>query len=145
LFTSQEIINNLFILKCFVIEMKKRHREKRDNNFLILSIVLGFVVLATIFYLLNQDKLDRRGDIVGDRICGDFSGAEAQDRCCADMHADEVHTICEGKWEYLSGLRKCQFVCKGVLPKCQEDFRVCESGHVVGRNPEHECEFFACP
>ena len=144
-FISPEIIDNLFICGFSLIRMKKKRDRKKDNSALVLGIVLVFVVLAAVFYLLNQDKLERRGDIVGDRICGDFSSRDAQDNCCAEVHADEMHILCEGRWEYISGNRKCQFVCTGVLPTCTEDFRVCESGDVVGRNPEYECEFFVCP
>jgi hypothetical protein len=120
-------------------------KKKQDDRTKSLIVVLIIVVLAAAFYLLNQDKMDRRGDIVGDRICGDFGDEETQDNCCNDVHADEIHALCEGKWEYLSGVRKCQFVCTGVLPQCAEDFRVCESGDVVGRNASFECEFNPCP
>ncbi|MBS3077275.1 hypothetical protein J4233_03300 [Candidatus Pacearchaeota archaeon] len=123
----------------------QRHYKGRDKSVWVLAIVLVFVVAAAGWYLLNQDKLDRRGDIVGDRICGDFSSTETQNKCCADVHANEIHVLCDGKWQYLSGVRKCQFVCAGVLPSCSEDFRVCESGDVVGRNASYGCEFNACP
>jgi hypothetical protein len=120
-------------------------KKKQDNRVASLVVVIAVIVLAAIFYLLNQNTMDRRGDIVGDRICGDFVEVDAQDGCCGDVHKGEIHALCEGKWEYVEGVRKCQYVCIGTLPSCSEDFRVCESGDVVGRNPEYECEFNNCP
>jgi hypothetical protein len=124
---------------------EKNARKNINKKTISLIIVFIIVILAAIFYLLNQDKMDRRGDIVGDGICGDFGDEYAQDSCCADVHAEEFHVLCEGEWKYLSGVRKCQYVCIGELPSCTEDFRVCESGDVVGRNPNQDCEFNSCP
>lgn len=120
---------------------------KKKNNQGVAVFIAVFVIIAAgaFYYLFNQNEMDRRGDIVGDRICGDFANKEAMDSCCKDVHSGDVHAMCEGGWEYLSGTRKCQFICTGSLPSCTEDFRVCESGDVVGRNPEQGCDFYSCP
>lgn len=125
--------------------MRKKVSKKAPDSLSVLIAVFILLAAAAVYYLFNQNEMDRRGDIVGDRLCGDLIDSSGQDSCCAKVHADELHVLCEGEWKYLSGLRRCQYICSGVLPRCSEDFRVCESGDVVGRNPEHECEFENCP
>jgi len=123
--------------------MKKRKKE-RDYRGVVLLIVLAFLILTTVYYLLNQDRLDRRTPIVGDGVCGSFVDEEGQDFCCSRAHEDDVRVQCVGSWEYVSGQGLCQYVCEGALPACQEDARTCEDGGTVVRNASNECRFNEC-
>ena len=107
-------------------------------------VVILVLILIGIYYSINQGDLGRRTDLVGDGVCGNFADEEDQDACCAEGHKDDITIQCVGKWNYVSGLKKCQYVCDGGLVGCPEDAKVCEDGSVVVRNSSLDCEFDEC-
>lgn len=122
--------------------MKKRVNKKKPLTTLILIIMI--LLLATIYYLINANKLDRRSNLIGDKVCKSFADQKGQDDCCTNFHKDDITIQCVGKWEYINGLEKCQYVCVDSLPSCPEDTLVCPDDSVVHRNPELECNFDSC-
>ena len=72
---------------------------------------------------------------------------KARDNCCAEGHKGDYGTLeeCAGKWKYLSGMKKCQYVCEWNLPVCTEEAKLCpNSEKAVVRNASKECEFDDC-
>ena len=125
--------------------MVKRVRKDNTIVVVIFVVVLVFLIGMSAYYIINQNSLGRRSNLVGDSVCGNIPEEDGQDFCCMKAHEDEAHARCVGSWKYLSGMATCQYVCSGVLPACQEDARVCPDGEtVVVRNASNECEFNAC-
>lgn len=112
-----------------------------------LVVLIGVVVVIAVFsiyYILNQDDLGRRGNLVGDGICGNYVKGADRDGCCAEVHSDDFTIECVGDWKYLSGIEFCQFVCDGTEPSCPEDVKVCDNQKIVERNASNECFFDEC-
>jgi hypothetical protein len=118
-------------------------KRKRDR-IITLVLVLVVIVAFSVFYLMNQNDLGRRGNLVGDGICGNYVSEEDRDGCCATVHSESEHEDCVGGWEYLSGIEFCQYVCSGQEVECPEDVKVCDDGRTVERNASNECFFDEC-
>jgi len=118
--------------------------EKNQSKIImVLVIVIAVIVLAAVYYLTNQGRMDRRTNLVGDGVCGNFGDEEGQDFCCAEAHKEDAHVKCIGGWGYLEGTKMCEYVCDGIEPGCPEDAKVCDDGSVVVRGGE-DCEFDEC-
>ena len=102
------------------------------------------LIASTVYYFINNEKLGRRSDIVGDGICDNFSDKAGQDSCCFEAHKNDIHIDCVGNWQYISGIRFCQYVCDNSLPICPADTQVCDNNMVVKRNASNNCEFDKC-
>ncbi len=124
--------------------MEKLDKRKKIVNFVVFIIVLGFMIGATIYWFTYQNELGRRGDLVGDGVCGNLPDDESQDACCAEAHRQDSVEACEGRWQYVSGIKFCQYVCAGQLVVCPEDAKVCSDGRIVERNAGEDCEFDEC-
>ena len=125
--------------------MKKR--TKKTNNFkplIILIAILIILIFAAIYYFLNANKLERRSNLVGDKVCSSFPDEKGQDNCCFNFHKEDITIKCVGNWKYIEGIDKCQFVCENSLPSCPEDAKQCSGSKVVKRNPDLECNFDYC-
>ena len=123
---------------------RARKNAKRAGSVVILIIVILFMVGAGIYWLTNSEKLWKRSDLVGDGICGNLPSTEGQNNCCAEVHGEDIIIACEGGWEYVSGIKQCQYVCNGEKPVCPEDARECSDGSVRERDAGNECEFDEC-
>ena len=88
----------------------------------------------------------RRGGLVGDAICGNFATKGTQDKCCSDLHENDVipSFYAPGDWQYVPGMKQCQYIFIGALPGCTEDAKICPNGRVVSRDPEDGCRFKPC-
>jgi len=125
------------------VEEKPFKGNSKYFSLVLLIIVALFLISSSIYYLIGS-KGFKRGGLIGDAICGNFASEETQDQCCEDMHENDVTIACEGSWKFVSGNEKCQYVCQGSLPFCQEDSKTCPNGKIVERNPENDCNFDPC-
>lgn len=120
---------------------KENKRMLTLTYVLILSLVL--FALAT-YYVVNQNKMDRGSALVGDEICRHMISDAAQDACCLQAHENDAHIECIGRWQYVSGLKKCQYICDNHLPSCTEELKTCDDKTTVTRNASLDCEFNPC-
>ena len=116
------------------------------KNIIVLAsfVILVFLVVVTLFYWENQGR-GRDSNLIGDGVCSNLISDEGQDACCFNIHKDDVTIECVGKWQYVDGLRQCQFICNNAMPVCTEGAKLCDDGTSVVRNASLGCEFNACP
>ena len=66
--------------------MKKRSNKNKSLTTLILIIII--LILATVYYFINANKLERRSNLVGEKVCNSFPTEKGQDNCCANIHKE---------------------------------------------------------
>ncbi len=110
-----------------------------------LMILLVFLFSVAAYFVESKDYSLRRTALIGDGICGNMPGESGQDSCCAQAHEDDITIQCVGRWQYVSGIEECQYICEGGLPTCPNDENLCENGSNVTRSPKNDCDFNECP
>ncbi len=108
----------------------------------LVLIVIAVLLIAVLLYW-NQ-SVSQKPNPDRDLVCDSLTSEEAQDSCCAEINIDTITVKCVGNWEYVNGLKQCQFVCSGFLPACTEEAKLCPNRASVVRNASNECEFDAC-
>ncbi|PIN89750.1 hypothetical protein COU60_02985 [Candidatus Pacearchaeota archaeon CG10_big_fil_rev_8_21_14_0_10_34_76] len=126
--------------------MVKQKRQMNHRLLLIYLLVILLILFSLVaYYISKSDENFRESSLIGDAICGNLPNSNAQDTCCAKAHEDDKTIECVGRWQYISGVRKCQYLCSGTLPYCPSDTFICENGTEVYRNSNNDCEFYGCP
>ena len=118
-------------------------KPKKPFLMAVSILVLVLVIGVAMFYWYHQAE-GRESSLVGDAVCGSPFSVRTQDSCCATAHGAELVIQCVGRWKYVNAMSKCQFVCDGALPSCDEDVKTCDYGHTVSRNASNECRFDRC-
>ncbi len=86
------------------------------------GVILLFLILSTIFYLTNGEKLERRSkNFIGDGVCANLPSEKERNDCCENIHKNDFHIACIGNWTYLKGTDSCEFVCLVIPEKCEEE------------------------
>lgn len=87
------------------------NKEKRQMIIVYLTVLSIILFAIAVYYIINSGKLNRGGGIVGDGVCGNFEGWDAQDNCCLNIHEGDVTIECVGGWNFNSENNKCGFEC----------------------------------
>lgn len=116
----------------------------KKQTLISVSIIVAILLIGVAMYYWYHQAAGRASALVGDSICGSPLSAEAQDACCATAHEGDITAQCVGGWRYVNGMRKCQYVCDGVMPACTLEAKSCRDGHSVARNASNDCRFDRC-
>ena len=116
--------------------------RKKGTGILLIFLIVVFLA-TTVYYFTAPSEDYKRGDLVGDGVCGNIGSEEGRNECCSNAHAEDIHIQCVGGWRYISDGNRCEYVCDFNI--CADDVKVCDDGSVVERDSESDCEFEECP
>ena len=120
-------------------------KEINKNLIAIYGLIVALFLFAISAYYVTNQKLNfRETTLIGDGVCGNLLSDSAQDICCLKAHENDAVTQCLGTWQYISGIKNCQYICKNKLPSCPDETKKCKNKKIVSRNSSKECKFDNC-